>query len=154
MKTKEIKAIVKEQPFLGDLKPKFLDLLVGCASQTFLDKGHFLLSQGQDANRFYIITQGQITIEIQGKDARPVTIQKLGASDILGWSWLIPPYKWQFDALVLEPTSVIAFDGKCLRKKCEEDCELGYDMLKRITGVMAYRLYHTRMQLMDFYFQD
>ncbi len=151
MNAKEIADIIKDQAFFEDLKPEFVNLLTDCAFHVNFKNGHFLLTQDTDANNFYIIVHGNVAIEINAGDNGPVTIQKLGAGDILGWSWLIPPYKWRFDALAVDPTEVISFDGKCLRTKCDDNYEFGYDMMKRMTAVISYRLLNTRMKLMDFY---
>ncbi len=81
----------------------------------------------------------------------PLVLQTVGAGDILGWSWLIPPYHWMFDAVALEPTRTIALDGRCLRGKCEADRVLGYELLKRFAHIMEQRLQATRLQLLDLY---
>ena len=151
MKTIELRDLIKDQPFLKDMNPEYLDLFVGCASKITFKKGHFLLTQDGNADQFYIIDHGKVHIEMFAGDKGPVTIQSLSDGDILGWSWLIPPYKWRFDALAVDSTTVIAFDGKFLREKCEEDHSFGYDMLKRMTSVITYRLLFTRKDLMDFY---
>jgi CRP/FNR family transcriptional regulator, cyclic AMP receptor protein len=150
MEKQDLKGLIEEQPFFEDLEEEFLDILVECASDMVFDKGHFLLTEGKDADRFYIIKHGKVIIEVDADGKGPVNIQTLEAGDILGWSWLIPPYKWSFDALAVEPTSVISFDGKTLRKKCEKNYKFGYELLKRITGIITYRLMNTRKKLMDF----
>ena len=79
------------------------------------------------------------------------TLQTVGEGDALGWSWLVPPYQWRFGARTLQPTRALAFDGKCLRAKCEEDHDLGYELLKRFLHVVTERLESTRLQLLDLY---
>ena len=71
--------------------------------------------------------------------------------DVLGWSWLIPPYRWRFDARAIDLTRAIALDGKCLRGKCDQDPRLGYELLKRVAAIMAERLHATRLQMLDVY---
>jgi CRP-like cAMP-binding protein len=80
-----------------------------------------------------------------------LTIETLGEGDLLGWSWLFPPYRWQFDALAIEAVRAIAMDGKCLREKCEKDHDLGYDLMKRFSRIMTLRLQAARLQLLDIY---
>jgi CRP-like cAMP-binding protein len=75
----------------------------------------------------------------------------LGEGEILGWSWLLPPYQWKLHAHALEPTRAIALDGKCLRAKCEQNHDLGYEILKRFAQIMEQRLEATRLQLLDVY---
>ena len=78
-------------------------------------------------------------------------IQTIDEGDVLGWSWLFPPYVWHFDVKAVELTRAIAMDGECLRNKCEEDHELGYEIMKRFSHVMVNRLSATRLQLLDIY---
>ena len=81
----------------------------------------------------------------------PVVIETLHDGDVVGWSWLFPPYRWQFDARALEPSRAIAFDGACLRGKCEADHELGYELMRRFAGSIIERLQATRLRLLDVY---
>jgi hypothetical protein len=80
-----------------------------------------------------------------------VTIHTRHEGEVLGWSWMVPPYRWHFDARASETTRAIAMDGKCLRTKCDEDHDLGYEIMKRFSLVIAERLEATRLQLMDIY---
>lgn len=151
MKATELREIVKNQDFLKDMKSEYLDILMGCVSYITYKKGHFILTQNGKADQFHIIHHGKVHIEVAAGDKGPVTIQVLSDGDVLGWSWLIPPYKWRFDALIVDPTTVLTFDGKFLREKCEEDHSFGFDMLKRMASVITYRLLFTRKELMDFH---
>jgi CRP-like cAMP-binding protein len=110
--------------------------------------GEVILKEGSDANKFYIIRKGKIALYIEKPQ---ITIQTISEGDILGWSWLIPPYKHRFSARAAEATTTVAFDGKCLREKCKENTELGYEFLKRMVNVLAERLEATRLQLLDVY---
>ena len=78
-------------------------------------------------------------------------IQTLTAGHVLGWSWLFPPYYWHFDARALEPTRAIFFYGTRLREECEQDPDLGYALMKRVTQVLINRLQATRRQILDSY---
>jgi hypothetical protein len=78
-------------------------------------------------------------------------VHTAGAGDVLGWSWLFEPYRWHFDARAQRPTRALAFDGKCLRGKCEEDHDLGYEFFQRFTRLAIERLEETRLQLLDLY---
>jgi hypothetical protein len=78
-------------------------------------------------------------------------ITTLGAGELVGWSWLFPPYRWHFDARATELTRTIAFDGACLRDKCEQDHDLGYELMRRFASLMLDRLQATRLQLLDVY---
>lgn len=140
-----------EHPFFHGLEPRYLQLAVGCASNVRFDAGEFILREGEEANHFYLIRHGKVALEVFAPNRGSLAIQTLEEGDILGWSWLIPPYQWRFDARAVELTRAIALDGKCLRAKCEEDHDLGYELLKRFTAILGQRLDATRFQLLDLY---
>ena len=146
-----LEPILAEQPFLRDLGPGFLQLLVGCASNARYEAGQFLLREGEDANQFFIIRHGRVGIEIYTHDRGAITIETIGEGDVLGWSWLVPPYNWRFDARAIDLTRAIVLDAKCLRGKCEQDYHLGYEMMTRFLQVIERRLQATRLQLLDIY---
>jgi CRP/FNR family cyclic AMP-dependent transcriptional regulator len=146
-----LEPILAEHPFFKGLKQRYLQLIVGCASNVRFNAGEFIFREGEEANLFYLIRHGNVALEIAAPERDPMTIQTVGEGDILGWSWLIPPYHWLFDARAIELTRALALDGKCLRTKCEEDHDLGYELLKRFAHIMDLRLQATRLQLLDVY---
>jgi CRP/FNR family cyclic AMP-dependent transcriptional regulator len=146
-----LEPILAKHPFLKGLDPQHLKILVGCASNVRFNAGQFLFHEGEEANEFYMIREGKVAVQIQGAERGPITVQTIGEGEVLGWSWLIPPYRWRFDARALELTRAIALDGKCLRMKSEEDHDLGYELLKRFAAIIVERLEATRLQLLDVY---
>ena len=146
-----LEPILAEHPFIKGLEPHHVQLIVGCASNMRFEAGQFILREGEEANQFYIIRKGKVALEIFSPEQGPIIIDTLGDGEVLGWSWLIPPYHWRFDARAVELTRAIALDGKCLRNKCEEDHDLAYELLKRFAHLMEERLEATRLQLMDIY---
>ncbi|NUM82456.1 cyclic nucleotide-binding domain-containing protein [bacterium] len=147
----DLKAYLIEHPFLQGLNQHHLDLIVGCAKNVRFDTGEFIFKEGQEANEFYLIRHGKVALEMYAAEKGHITIQTIGEGDVLGWSWLIPPYNWQFDARAVEITRAIALDGKCLRDKCEHDHDLGFELLKRFSNIVSQRLESTRLQLLDVY---
>jgi CRP/FNR family cyclic AMP-dependent transcriptional regulator len=146
-----LEPILKAHPFFMNLEERYVQLVTGCAANVRFDAGKFIFREGEEAQQFYLIRQGKVSIEIYAPNRGHITIETLEEGNILGWSWLIPPYNWHFDARVLEPVRAIALDGKCLRKKCEEDHDLGFEFLKRFSHIMEQRLSSTRLQLLDMY---
>jgi CRP/FNR family transcriptional regulator, cyclic AMP receptor protein len=147
----DLKNILAEHLFFSGFNEEYFALIVGCASNIRVDTGKMILREGEDANQFYLIRSGKVSIQLMTPNKGPVIIQTLHEGDILGWSWLVPPFTWHFDAKAIELTRMIALDGKCLRAKCEEDHDLGYEFLKRFADIMSKRLESTRLQLMDIY---
>ncbi len=148
---KTLNGILATHPFFSGLEPAYLELAVGCASNVRFNAGDLIFKEGDQADNFYLIRQGQVALELFVPGRGPITIQTVGEGEILGWSWLIPPYHWRFDARATKTTLAIVLDGKCLRAKCEEDHELGYELVKRIVSILGQRLDATRLQLMDLY---
>lgn len=146
-----LERILTEHPFIKDLEPEHIKLIVGCASNVVFKEGEFLFREGEEANAFYIIRHGKVIIETYRPEKGPIAIQTRGEGDVTGWSWLVPPYRWHFDARAYELTRAIALDGKCLRNKCEEDHDLGYAIMKKFALIMSERLDATRVQLLDMY---
>jgi CRP/FNR family transcriptional regulator, cyclic AMP receptor protein len=146
-----LKPVLAEHPFVERLKDEYYQLLEGCASNAVFKAGEFIFREGDEANQFYLIRHGKVGLEIFATERGPMTIMTLGEGEVLGWSWLFPPYRWRFDARAIELTRAIALDGKCLRGKCEQDHELGYELLKRVVRVVEERLQATRLQLLNEY---
>lgn len=146
-----LKGYLAEHPFLSDLSTEQIALIVGCASNVRFDANQFIFKEGQEANQFYIIRHGKISLEVYRASRGSIAIETIDEGEVLGWSWLVPPYNWHFDARALELTRAIALDGKCLRTKCEEDHDLGYELLKRFAHIIMQRLHATRIQLLDMY---
>ena len=146
-----LERILTEHPFFRNLQPRYLGLLTGCASNARFSTGEFIFREGEEANQFYLIRQGNVALEIYSPQGGPIMVQTLGDGDILGWSWLFPPYRWRFDARAVITTRAIALDGACLRKKSEQDHDLGYELLKRFSRILEERLQATRLQLLNVY---
>lgn len=140
-----------ELPFLKGLSAAHIKLIVGCASNVKFDAGQYIDREGQAANTFYVVRHGRVAIEIFHPTTGPICIQTAAEGEVVGWSWLFPPFVHHFDSRAVELTRAIAFDGECLRSKCEQDHELGYEIYKRFAQVMESRIENTRMQLMDLY---
>ncbi len=147
----DLRKILKEHPFFAKLPAKYLDMVVGCASNVRFDAGEYIFKEGQKADTFYLIRHGKVSIETYIPNQGPVVIDTAEAGQVLGWSWLFPPYRWHFDARALELTRAVALDGKCLRKKQEKDHELGYYLMKDFAQIMEEVLQATRLRLLDLY---
>ncbi len=143
--------VLAEHPFFAGLKPEHLEFIAGCARNVRFNPGEYIFREGETADKFYVIRYGHVALEVHRPEKGPMIIETISNGEVLGWSWLVSPYIWHFDARTIELTRAIAMDGNCLRRKCEEDHELGYEMFKRIAVLMEQRLQATRLQLMDVY---
>ena len=143
--------IIAEHPFFVGLDDGFTNLMVSCASNVRFKAGTYILREGDPANTFYLIRKGKVAVEVLAPQHKPIIVSTLGVGEILGWSWLLPPFQWKFSERAVDDIRVIALDGKCLRTKCEENHDLGYEVLKRFAQIMEQRLEATRLQLLDVY---
>lgn len=151
MKTHSLEPIVRKHAFFAGLGDNDVHLITGCAKNVRFDSGAVIARQGQPANEFYLIREGRVAIGFPAPQGGGVTIQTLDEDDIVGWSWLMPPYEWQFDVTAARPVRALAIDGKCLRAKCEQDPRLGYELMKRLSHTMVDRLQAAQLQLLDLY---
>ena len=142
-----------EHPFFAGLDPAALELASGCAVNVHFRPDEFLFREGDPADTFFVLRHGRVTIQTR-TPVGAVVLDTAHDGDVVGWSWLIPPYRWTFDARATEVTSAIAFDGACLRDKCESDATLGYALLQRVVQVMSDRLNSARVRLLDLYGSD
>jgi len=146
-----LEPVIRQHPFFKGLEEHHIQFIVGCAKNVTFDQDHVIFREGDAAERFYFIRDGLVSIEMVVPHKGPTTLQTLGEGDVLGWSWLTPPYRWHFGARALRKTHALDFDGKCLREKCETDHDLGYEILKRFANVVTERLDAARLQLLDLY---
>lgn len=129
-----------QHPIFKGLNQEHIALIGSLATLVEFETNQRVFEQDKPATHFFIVRSGAVTVEIPSIDGEPLAIQKLGSGSMLGWSWLISPYRWAFDARATSPSSVIAVDGERLRAACEVDPKLGYELLKRFAVLMAERL--------------
>ena len=147
----EFESYLAEQPIFRDLGSDYLSLLSECAANVRFRAGETIFRQGDPADRFYLIRDGRVSVEIASPSDGPLTIQTLEAGEVLGFSWLFPPYTWYFDARAAASTRAIALDARCLRGKCDQDPVLGYELMKRFSSILHSRMQAARLQIMDIY---
>lgn len=123
----------------------------GCGRTAVFEVGDYLMREGDPADVFYVLRSGTVAIQTPVPQRGAVTLETLQVGDLLGWSWLFPPYRTAFDACAVDRTHTLLFDGACLRGKCDADPALGYDLFKLFAGVVIQRLENTRLQMLDVY---
>jgi CRP-like cAMP-binding protein len=127
------------------------ELIAGCGRIAAVAQGERIFREGEPADTFYLLRRGRVALTAHVPARGDVTIETLEAGEVVGWSWLFEPYRWHFDARAVDDVGVIAFDGACLRGKCDADPALGYELMRRFSQVMIDRLQHTRTRLLDLY---
>jgi len=144
----ELDAQVAAHPFFIGMSAHYIRLLSDCAMATRFEKDQVIFHAGETANRFYLIENGKVVLESEpDAGGAPVIIDTISAGDLLGWSWIFPPFVWHFTARAVQSTRSIFFYGTILREYCEKDPMLGYELFKRMSEVMMRRLQLARGQL-------
>ncbi|MCC5811381.1 MAG: Crp/Fnr family transcriptional regulator [Ectothiorhodospiraceae bacterium] len=137
------------QPFFAGMEEQHLEFLSGCVRRRTVPRGDVLFRQGEWADAFYLLEDGEILVEVPAISGPSLEIQRLGPGNVLGWSWLISPFKWTFQARAEQDTPLLEFDGAAILAQCEEDPAFGYVLLKRFSSLMSERLESARRRMMD-----
>ncbi|MCG5540195.1 MULTISPECIES: Crp/Fnr family transcriptional regulator [unclassified Halorhodospira] len=141
--------ILSDQEFFKGLERAHVEFLAECASPRTLEQDEVLFRHGDAARAFYLIRAGGIVLEVPAISGPTLEVQRLGTDQILGWSWLIPPYRWNFNARAEDATELLEFDGAAIIERCESDPAFGYQILKRFSALMSKRLDVARERMMD-----
>ncbi len=149
-----VRAIIATHPFFENLNPRYVHLLAECASFERFGPWEDIFREGQPADRFYVIHKGRVALETFVPRTGTTTVQTVAAGGALGWSWLFPPYQWQFSARALDPVEAVTFEAIHLREKAAENHDFGYELLLRMGRVMLDTLQGTRRKLVEFYVRD
>ena len=149
MSKKSIEDYLSTHAFFSRMDSSFLKFLSNSVTELRIKKGDVLFKHGNRADKFYLLRNGQISIQVPALMGPTLEIQTLGEDQILGWSWLIPPYRWSFQARALEDSDLLEFDGSAILARCEEDPKFGYDVFKRFATLMSERLDAARQKMMD-----
>ncbi|EDY80946.1 cyclic nucleotide-binding domain protein [Verrucomicrobiia bacterium DG1235] len=148
---RQLRDLLLTHPIFHDFPEKYIEAINECAWEQEFLADQYLFWTGQEAKFLYIIRDGTVSLQAYTPEKGPVAIEKLGNGDIIGWSWLFPPYKWHLDAKAESPCHALVLDGRCILGKCADDHELGYELMKRFNCIMLDRLAATRMRLIDVY---
>lgn len=149
--TTDIGTMLREHEFTRELSDRDITRLADMTSPRTYQEGKEVFRTGATASECYLIREGRVSVEIHDATRGGMPLQTLGAGKVLGWSWLIPPYKWCFDARAVALTRVLVVDGVLLRDAMEEDPGFGYAIHKRLVQVFADRLHAARLQFIDMF---
>ena len=146
-----IEALLAEHPFFKGMPAQHLATIAACGRPEQFKAGDFLCRGVDEALDFYVILSGSVSVEIFSARRGPVTTTTLEEGEVLGWFWFDKPLHWHLDARARQVTRVVALDVKALMQKCEEDHDLGYDVMKRYAHHLAVQFRITKLQLVDMY---
>lgn len=151
MEQQQLSEYLAGHNLLEGLDEEYIDMIAGLATEKRYGTQETVFSRDAAAEEFYIVKEGKVLVEIPSLFGAPVIIQPVAEGQVLGWSWLVPPYRWHFEAVAEVPSTLIVVDGVALREKCEQDNRLGFQLLKRFSRLMMDRLENARRQVIDSY---
>lgn len=140
-----------EHPFFEDFDSGVIDLLAGCAHNIHLRPDELVFRADEPAQHFYLVREGRVAIQVPELGGGSSIIDTIEAGEVLGFSWLVPPHRWVFDARATVETRAVSFDAECLRTTCDADPAVGYAVLTRVALVMHRRLEAARLRMLDVY---
>ncbi len=143
--------LIAAQPLFATLPPDLAETTARCARNAVFDTGRLLLAEGDEATTLYLVRRGLVAIEVHGVDSGTMVMETVGPGHVVGWSWMVPPYRWSFDARALEPVGAVAIDAACLRARAEADPAFGYALMQQVSRLLLERLQATRLRSLDLY---
>ncbi len=149
MNTGSIDDYLSTHTFFSGLNGDDIAFLSRHASELQVKKGETVFRQGDTADKFYLVRSGHLSVQIPALMGPALEIQSLGPDQLLGWSWLIAPYRWNFQAKAEEDSDLLEFDGRAILARCGQDPKFGYELLKRFAALMSERLDAARRKMMD-----
>jgi CRP-like cAMP-binding protein len=146
-----LEPLLRDHELFRGLDTGYAALMVSCATNVRFRDGAYLFRERDPADRFFLIREGKVALEIATPGRHPVVVQTEGEGGVIGFSWLLEPHAWKFDARAIGSVRALALDGVCLRGKCDQDPRLGYALMQRFARVAVARLQATQIQLLDMY---
>ena len=149
MSNQSITEYLSAHEFFSEFSDDVLKFLCECSSTREIKKGQILFLQGEHADKFYVVRSGRISIQMPAIMGPTLEIQTVDEDQVLGWSWLISPYQWNFQTKAEEDSELLQFDGAAILARCEQEPKFGYELLKKFAGLMSVRLNAARQKMMD-----
>lgn len=148
-----LKEVISKHVFLGGLNKEYINVISSLAQVKHVSDACFIAREGDSADEFYLIRSGGVSITTPAGEGPQLEVQSLGVGELIGWSWIIPPYSWTFDAIAVGDVELIAIDGRELRAQCDMNPRLGYELMKLLSRVMSMRLLQIKTKAVDLNFE-
>jgi CRP/FNR family transcriptional regulator, cyclic AMP receptor protein len=140
METATLEKILEEHPLFSGMKEQHLRTLVESSTVVRFEAGDVIFEEGDPAHHSYLIRTGKVALQLVSYRVEPFTLMTLEEGDIIGWSWLFPPYRWKFTAKALSVIRAISLDARSVCARCDEDHDLGYELMKRFARIIENRV--------------
>jgi CRP-like cAMP-binding protein len=151
MTAEQVAQLLAATPLFADLDPEIRLAVARYGDEAAFAEGRLLAHEGAPADRFYVLLQGEVALEVHDAGGGPLSIETLAAPDVVGWSWLMPPYRWHFDVRAISAVRAVAIEAEALRVAMSHDDAVGFTLMTRFARVLLQRLQATRLRLLDVY---
>ena len=151
MNIENSRELIANSRLFSALDDAAIDFLVAHAEQKGLAAGQVLFHHGDRADHFYLLIEGHLSLEVPAIEGPSLELQDIGPGQSAGWSWLIPPHRWHFQARARTAIKYLEFDGSAILAHCEQDPKFGYQLIKRFSTLMSERLDFARHRIMQEY---
>lgn len=141
--------VLASHPFVRGMRPDHVDTIGKAVTEVTFDPGQRIFQTGGHAGKFWLIQSGHVLLDLRMPDGDAMIVETAGIGDLLGWSWLFPPFSWTCGAVALRPVRALEFDAAAVRASCEADPALGAELTRRTAVVMARRLTAIRTRLLS-----
>jgi CRP-like cAMP-binding protein len=125
--------------------------LNGLAKDVSFPAGTRIFEDGGMADRFWIIHTGSVVLDVPVPGRRPAPVEILRTGDLVGCSWLFPPYTWHMGAEAQSAVRAQEFDATVVRALSRADLEFGEALARRVAEIIAHRMQSARIRLLDLY---
>lgn len=142
--------LLAQHPFVSRLTTEQVEALAACATLARFTPGETIFREREPATACYLLRGGRVALRLHGPSG-PLILETLEGEQVLGWSWLVPPHRWRFDAVAQEGVEAIVLDAECTRGLLLDDTQLASVVKQQLLAVLSDRLEHTRVRLLDIY---
>jgi len=149
MSNQSITEYLSAHEFFSEFSDDVLKFLCECSSTREIKKGQILFLQGEHADKFYVVRSGRISLQMPAIMGPTLEIQTVDEDQVLGWSWLISPYQWNFQTKAEDDSELLQFDGAAILAQCEQDPKLGFELVKKFAALMSVGLNAARQKMMN-----
>ena len=149
MSNQSITEYLSAHEFFSEFSDDSLKFLCECSSTREIKKGQILFLQGEHADKFYVVRSGRISLQMPAIMGPTLEVQAVDEDQVLGWSWLISPYQWNFQTKAEDDSELLQFDGAAILARCEQDPKLGFELVKKFAALMSVGLNAARLKMMD-----
>lgn len=136
---------------LDVLSPEHRTQLLALAREVGIPAGVVIFEEDDAADRFWILCEGRVALDFQVPGRGSAVVETIGPGDLLGWSWLVEPFRWQLGARARTDVTAYEFDTSAVFGLIERDLAFGLALTMKVAATIGQRLRATRARLIDMY---